>query len=130
MKPSGGIIQRSSASVVFPWLNTLSRMVYLIVCSIVDMEREGYRKQIDELIRGMQALLDANNAMGERLKNLERIAEDYEGLKAEHEKLKGQLEYRKRAQYGKVSEKKPTDNPPSDKDVTKDDEKEEFIEQA
>ena len=76
---------------VFPWLNTLSRIVYLIVCSIVDMEREGYRKQIDELIRGMQALLDANNAMGERLKNLERIAEDYESLKAEHEKLKGQL---------------------------------------
>ena len=56
------------------------------------MEREGYRRQIDELIRGMQALLEANNAMGERLKNLERIAEDYESLKAEHEKLKGQLE--------------------------------------
>ena len=55
---------------------------------IVDMEREGYRKQIDELIRGMQALLDANNAMGERLKNLERIAEDYESLKAEHEHRK------------------------------------------
>ena len=110
-----------------PWLNTLSRMVYLIVCSIVDMERERYRKQIDELIRGMQALLDANNAMGERL---ERITEDYESLKAEHEKLKGQLEYHKRAQHGKVREKKPTDNPPSDKDVTKDDEKEEFIEQA
>ena len=61
---------------VFPWLNTLSRIVYLIVCSIVDMERERYQKQIDELIRGMQALLDANNALGERLKNLERIAED------------------------------------------------------
>ena len=92
---------------------------------LTDMEREGYRKQIDELIRGMQALLDANNAMGERLK---RITEDYESLKAEHEKLKGQLEYRKRAQYGKVSEKKPTDNPPSDKGVTKDDEEEEYIE--
>ena len=93
---------------------------------LTDMEREGYRKQIDELIRGMQALLDANNAMGERLK---RITEDYESLKAEHEKLKGQLEYRKRAQYGKVSEKKPTDNPPSDKGVTKDNEAE-YIEQA
>ena len=77
---------------VFPLLNTLSRMVYLNICQIVDMEREGYRRQIDELIRGMQALLEANNAMGERLKNLERIAEDYESLKAEHEKLKGQLE--------------------------------------
>ncbi len=93
---------------------------------LTDMEREGYRKQIDELIRGMQALLDANNAMGERLK---RITEDYESLKAEHEKLKGQLEYRKRAQYGKASEKKPTDNPPSDKGVTKDNEAE-YIEQA
>ena len=93
---------------------------------LTDMEREGYRKQIDELIRGMQALLDANNAMGERLK---RITEDYESLKAEHEKLKGQLEYRKRAKYGRVSEKKPTDNPPSDKGVTKDNEAE-YIEQA
>ena len=93
------------------------------------MERERYQKQIDELIRGMQALLDANNALGERLKNLERIAEDYESLKAEHEKLKGQLEYRKRAKYGRVSEKKPTDNQPSDKGVTKDNEAE-YIEQA
>ena len=49
--------------------------------------------------------LKSNNAMGERVAQLEKIAEDYEDLKAENAKLKGELAMRKRAQYGKGSEK-------------------------
>ena len=49
--------------------------------------------------------MKSNNAMGERVAQLEKIAEDYEDLKAENAKLKGELAMRKRAQYGKGSEK-------------------------
>jgi cell shape-determining protein MreC len=64
-----------------------------------DMERERYQNQIKELVRGMQTLLDANKAMGERMAHLEKIAKDYEDLKAENAKLKGELAMRKRGQH-------------------------------
>ena len=70
-----------------------------------DMDRENYQKRIDDLLNAVSSLLDANNAMGERIQKLEKIAEDYEDLKAENAKLKGELAMRKRAQHGKGSEK-------------------------
>lgn len=39
-----------------------------------DMEREGYQKRINDLLIGLQSLLDANVAMGEKIKKLEQIA--------------------------------------------------------
>ena len=73
------------------------------------MEREQYQKQIKDLLQAVETLLKSNNAMGERVAQLEKIAEDYEDLKAENAKLKGELAMRKRAQYGKGSEKKDTE---------------------
>lgn len=70
-----------------------------------DMDRENYQKRIDDLLNAVSSLLDANNAMGEKIQKLEKIAEDYEDLKAENAKLKGELAMRKRAQHGKGSEK-------------------------
>ena len=43
-----------------------------------DMDRENYQKRIDDLLNAVSSLLDANNAMGERIQKLEKIAEDYE----------------------------------------------------
>ena len=54
-----------------------------------DMEREQYQKQIKDLLQAVETLLKSNNAMGERVAQLEKIAEDYEDLKAENAKLKG-----------------------------------------
>ena len=62
-----------------------------------DMDRENYQKRIDDLLNAVSSLLDANNAMGEKIQKLEKIAEDYEDLKAENAKLKGELAMRKRA---------------------------------
>ncbi len=42
--------------------------------------------------------------MAERVAQLEKMAEDYEDLKAENAKLKDEIAMRKRAQYGKGSE--------------------------
>ena len=56
-----------------------------------DMEREQYQKQIKDLLQAVETLLKSNNAMGERVAQLEKIAEDYEDLKAENAKLKGEL---------------------------------------
>ena len=55
------------------------------------MEREQYQKQIKDLLQAVETLLKSNNAMGERVAQLEKIAEDYEDLKAENAKLKGEL---------------------------------------
>lgn len=77
------------------------------------MEREDYQKRINDLLNAVTTLLDANNAMGEKLQRLEKIADAYENLKVENEKLKGELAMRKRAQYGKGSEK-PKDDSSSD----------------
>jgi hypothetical protein len=94
-----------------------------------DMEREGYQKRIDELLTGLQSLLAANVAMGEKIEKLEQIAKDYEELKAENAKLKGELAMRKRGQHGKKSEK-PKDSSESDSasDGSKDEDEEKYIE--
>ena len=60
-----------------------------------DMEREDYQKRIDDLLNAVTTLLNANNAMGEKLQKLEKIADAYDELKAENEKLKGELAMRK-----------------------------------
>ena len=73
------------------------------------MEREQYQKQIKDLLQAVETLLKSNNAMGERVAQLEKIAEDYEDLKAENAKLKGELAMRKRTQYGKGCEKNVTE---------------------
>ena len=94
-----------------------------------DMERERYQNQIKELVRGMQTLLDANKAMGERMAHLEKIAKDYEDLKAENAKLKGELAMRKRGQHGKKSEKpKDTSESDSASDGGKDEDGDDYIE--
>lgn len=69
------------------------------------MEREQYQNQIKDLLQAVETLLKSNNAMGERVAQLEKIAEDYEDLKAENAKLEGELAMRKRVQHGKKSEK-------------------------
>ena len=84
------------------------------------MEREQYQKQVRDLLQAVETLLKSNNAMGERVTQLEKIVEDYEDLKAENERLKGELAMRKRGQYRKGSEK-PKDDSSSDKEKTKDD---------
>ena len=79
-----------------------------------DMEREGYIKRIDDLLDGLESLLNANVKMGERIEKLEQIAKDYEELKAENARLKSELAMRKRGQHGKKSEKpKVTSGKPS-----------------
>lgn len=59
------------------------------------MEREDYQECINGLLDEVEALLKSNRAMGERMAQLEKIAQDYEGLKAENAKLKGELAMRK-----------------------------------
>ena len=89
-----------------------------------DMEREQYQNQIKDLLQAVETLLKSNNAMGERVAQLEKIVEDYEDLKAENAKLKGELAMRKRAQYGKGSEKpKESSESKSASDGSKDEEK-------
>ena len=70
-----------------------------------DMEREQYQNQIKDLLQAVETLLKSNKAMGERVTQLEKVAEAYDDLKAENEKLKGELAMRKRGQHGKKSEK-------------------------
>ena len=70
-----------------------------------DMEREQFQNQIRNLLQAVETLLESNTAMGERMAQLEKIAKDNEDLRAEIAKLKGELVMRKRAQYGKGSEK-------------------------
>ena len=72
-----------------------------------DMEREGYQKQIDDLLNAVSTLLDANNAMGEKL---DKVTAAYTDLKAKYEKLEGELAMRKRTQHGKGSEKPKDDS--------------------
>ena len=91
-----------------------------------DMEREGYQKQIDDLLNAVSTLLDANNAMGEKL---EKVTAAYTDLKAKYEKLEGELAMRKRGQYGKKIEK-PKDAPESNSSSggSKDEDEDRYIE--
>ena len=94
-----------------------------------DMEREQYQNQIKDLLQAVETLLKSNKAMGERVTQLEKIVEDYEDLKAENAKLKGELAMRKRGQHGKKSEK-PKDTATSESDTakTKDEDEQDYIE--
>ena len=59
-----------------------------------DMEREQYQNQIKDLLQAVETLLKSNNAMCERVAQLEKIVKDYEDLKAENAKLKDELAMR------------------------------------
>ena len=52
-----------------------------------DMEREDYQKRINDLLDAVSTLLDANRAMGEKL---EKIARDYDTLKAAIKRMESQ----------------------------------------
>ena len=80
-----------------------------------DMEREQYQNQIKDLLQAVETLLKSNKAMGEKL---DKTTAAYEDLKAKYEKLEGELAMRKRAQYGKGSEK-PKDAVTSESDANK-----------
>ena len=88
-----------------------------------DMEREEYQNQIKDLLQAVETLLKSNKALGERVDQLEKVAES---LKVENAKLEGELAMRKRAHYGKGSEK-PKDNSSSE-EKTKDDDENDYIE--
>ena len=51
-----------------------------------DMEREDYQKRINDLLDAVTTLLDANNAMGEKLENATAA---YEDLKAKYKSPEG-----------------------------------------
>ena len=69
-----------------------------------DMEREEYQKQIKDLLQAVETLLKSNNALGERVAQLEKVAEAHEDLKSKYEKLEGELAMRKRGQRVKSRE--------------------------
>ena len=52
-----------------------------------DMEREDYQKRINDLLDAVSTLLDANKAIGEKL---EKIARDYDILKAAIKRMESQ----------------------------------------
>ena len=65
----------------------------------VDMEREQYQDRIKDLLQAVETLLKANNALGERVALLEKVAGAYEDLKTRCEKLEGELAMRRRGQH-------------------------------
>ena len=92
-----------------------------------DMEREQYQSQIKDLLQAVETLLKSNKAMGERVTQLEKVAEAYDDLKAKYEKLEGELAMRKRDKYGKGGEKPKGNTSPSNKGKTKDEDEEDYI---
>ena len=58
------------------------------------MEREQYQNRIKDLLQAIETLLKSNNAMGERLAQLDKKAAAYDDLKAKYEKLAGKLAMR------------------------------------
>jgi len=92
-----------------------------------DMEREVYQKRINDLLDGLESLLNANVKMGERIEKLEEKVKDYDNLKDKYEKLKGELAMRKRDKYGKGGEKPKDDTSYSKNDKTKDEDEEDYI---
>ena len=93
------------------------------------MEREQYQNQIKDLLQAVETLLKSNKVMGERVTQLEKVAEAYDDLKTKYEKLEGELAMRKRGQHGKRSEK-PKDTPDANpaSDGSKDDDEDKYIE--
>ncbi len=61
-----------------------------------DMEREQYQNQIKDLLQAVETLLKSNNALGERVSQLEKVSEAYDDLKAKYEKLEGELSLMKK----------------------------------
>ena len=53
------------------------------------MEREDCQKRINDLLDAVSTLLDANKAMGEKL---EKIARDYDALKAAIKRMESQTD--------------------------------------
>lgn len=95
----------------------------------MNMEREQYQNQIKDLLQAVETLLKSNKAMGERVTQLEKVAEAYDDLKVKYAKLEGELAMRKRAHYGKGSEKpKDAATSESDADKTKDEDEQDYIE--
>ena len=92
-----------------------------------DMEREVYQKRINDLLDGLESLLNTNVKMGERIEKLEEKVKDYDDLKDKYEKLKGELAMRKRDKYGKGGEKPKDDTSSSKNDKTKDEDEEDYI---
>ena len=93
------------------------------------MEREQYQNQIKDLLQAVETLLKSNKAMGERVAQLEKVAEAYDDLKARYDKLEGELAMRKRGQHGKRSEKpKDTASSESKAEKTKDEDEDDYIE--
>jgi len=92
-----------------------------------DMEREQYQNQIRDLLQAVETLLESNSVMGERVAQLEKVAEAYEDLKAKYAKLEGELAMRRRGQHGKKSEK-PKEASDSDSDGSKDEDEDKYIE--
>ena len=94
-----------------------------------DMEREQYQNQIKDLLQAVETLLKSNNALGERVAQLEKVAEAHEDLKARYAKLEGELAMRKRGQHGKKSEKtKDTSESDTSSDGSKDEDEDKYIE--
>ena len=89
-----------------------------------NMERKDYQDMINQLLDGMETLLDANKALGERVSQLEKVTES---LKARNAKLEGELAMRKRVRHGRVSEK-PKGASSSSDEKTKDDDENDYIE--
>lgn len=92
------------------------------------MERKQYLDQIRELVQTVQALLDANIALGNKQKETEAKAErKIAELQARIDKLTGEVKARRRKAHGKSSEKQ-TDGKPVDKGKAKDEEEADYIE--
>ena len=53
------------------------------------MEREQYQNQIKDLLQAVETLLKSNTALGERVAQLEKVAEAHEDLKVRYAKQEG-----------------------------------------
>lgn len=76
------------------------------------MERKQYLDEIKELVQTVQTLLDANIALGNKLKELQAEADrKIAGLQAQVDKLAGELQARRRKMHGKNNETQTGDKP-------------------
>lgn len=73
-----------------------------MVIYVLDMERKQYLDQIKELVQTVQALLDANIALGNKQKKLKEEADrKIAGLQAQVDKLTGELQVSRCKMHGK-----------------------------